>query len=656
MLRSFAGIYDSAGIDASDRARLIAALDDREPIHSIAIGALAVAWTGSVPPHDAGGPWCLLDGQIYGAEGIPDEEGLAAREPERWLTAAYRRWGEGVLARLRGDFVALIYDPERDRGLLAVDHIGIRSLVLHERGSRLVFGSEVRELVGALPRRPAPEHATVAYWLMATRMPPDRTLYEGINRMPSGHVLRLADGRWTKRRYWEPSYEPRLAADRDEAVDGIRRAIVRAVDRRLRPGESAGITLSGGLDSSTVAGVATRCVDPAKKLTHAYSGTFPDHPAADERELIETGARAYGLRSTRIEVRGGSALSGGLEYLRRWDVPSVSANVYWWSALGQRATQDGVHVLLDGEDGDRLFGIAFHYLADLVMRGRVSAAGRLVHRMGVIEQRTTHALVLELLYHYGLKYAVPPELILAVRARRSSARHVPPWFTTESGRAYHATETPTSFMRRGVPRWWGSQVESLTRGAGQAILFDHTRRRAGLAGLEMRHPFADVDLMELVLRLPHELAYDPRFSRPLVREAMVGIVPEELRLRRSKSFFDGVQREALVSDLAVIDRLLSAPDARIGDYVRLDVVRRELLDRAPGRSSQPDRSWNIFVWRLIMLECWLRNQEDGSFVDGLLEGGELAAPRLSFAVSDGGRSRGGSPSPDGLPQVDGSGA
>jgi asparagine synthase (glutamine-hydrolysing) len=538
VLRSFVGVYDPAGPDAGQRARLAGALDGFGPVQSMTSGPLAVAWTGTAPA-DSEDLWCLLDGQLYDLDELARAAGIPAEDsPERVIAAAYRRWGEGMFERLRGDFVIVIWDRERNRGLLALDHIGVRCLCLHTTGGRLVFGSEVRELVRALPRRPAPEPATVAYWLMASRVPPDRTLHQGVARLPSGHVLRLADGRWDQRRYWEPSYRPRLDLGRDEAVEAVRSAIVRAVDRRLQAGEPAGVTLSGGLDSSTVAGVATQCLDPAKRPVGAYSGTFPDHPQTDESELILTGARAYGLRSTRIAVHGGSAVAGGLEYLRRWEVPPGSANVFWWSALGRRAAEDGVRVLLDGEDGDRLFGICFYYIADLLRRGHVRAAGRLVHRMGGIERPKTHAMVLRFLYHFGIKGGLPPELILAVRARRSPGRHVPPWFTTESGRAYHSTETPTSFMRRGVPRWWGSQVESLTRGAGTAILFDHARRRAGLVGMEMRHPFADVDLVELVLALPHELAYDPRFSRPLVRDAMQGIVPEELRLRRSKSFFD----------------------------------------------------------------------------------------------------------------------
>jgi len=633
VLRSFAGVYAPSGPDAGQRARLAGALEGLGPVQSMTAGPLAVAWTGTAQA-DSGDPWCLLDGQIYDLDELARDAGVpAAHGAERVLAAAYRRWGEGMLERLRGDFVLLVWERERNRGLLALDHIGVRCLCLHPSGGRLVFASEVRELLRALPSRPAPDPATVAYWMMASRVPPDRTLHHGVARLPSGHVLRLADGRWDQRRYWEPSYRPRLQMSREEAVDAVRGAIVRAVDRRVHAGEPAGVTLSGGLDSSTVAGVATRCVEAAKRPVGAYSGTFPDQRWTDESDLILAGARAYGLPSTRIVVHGGSAVAGGLEYLRRWEVPPVSANVFWWSALGRRAALDGVRVLLDGEDGDRLFGISFYYIADLLRRGRVRAAGRLVHRMGVIERPKTHELVLKMLYHYGIKGGLPSWLILAVRARRPPARHVPPWFTVESGRAYHATEMPTSFMRRGLPRWWGSQVESLTRGAGTAILFDHTRRRAGLVGMEMRHPLADVDLMELVLGLPPELAYDPRFSRPLMRDAMRGIVPEELRVRRSKSYFDPVQRAALTGDLPLMDRLLSDRDPRIGAYVDIDVVRRELLERAPGRHEHPDPSWNIYMWRLIMLECWLRSQEDGAFIDRLSEGGELPAPRYDFAVT-----------------------
>jgi asparagine synthase (glutamine-hydrolysing) len=373
-------------------------------------------------------------------------------------------------------------------------------------------------------------------------------------------------------------------------------------------------------------------VDPAKRPVGAYSGTFPGHPETDETDLILAAARAYGLPSTRIVVHGGSAIAGGLEYLRRWELPPGSANLFWWTALGRRAAEDGIEVLLDGEDGDGLFGLSLHYIADLLRRGRVRAAGQLVHRIAT-EQPKTHELVLKVLYHHGIKRGAPAWLIRAIRPWRSPTRHVPPWFTARGGRAFHASQTPTSFMRHGVPRWWGHQVELLTRGSATMSLFDHARRRAALAGVEMRHPFADVDLVELLLRLPPELAYDPRFSRPLLREAVRGLVPEELRLRRSKSWFDHLQRGVLTAEVPVIDRLLSDRQARIAAYVDIDVVRRELLERAPGRHERPDRAWYIYIWRLIMLECWLRLQEDGAFVDRLRDSGELPSPAHRFAVT-----------------------
>jgi asparagine synthetase B (glutamine-hydrolysing) len=150
--------------------------------------------------------------------------------------------------------------------------------------------------------------------------------------------------------------------------------------------------------------------------------------------------------------------------------------------------------------------------------------------------------------------------------------------------------------------------------------FDYFRRRGRAAGLPAQHPFLDLDLIELVLRLPPEHGFDPYISRPLVRRAMRGIVPEEVRTRRDKTYFDPLLVDCVGGeDRRLVMRLLGAPDAEVLSVADGAGVRA-LLDRGPSRHPQRAPSWTRDVWRLATAECWLRTQADPTFPRTLLEG------------------------------------
>ncbi|MDQ3642153.1 MAG: asparagine synthase-related protein, partial [Actinomycetota bacterium] len=456
MLRSFAAIHDPSGrTTAADRARLAAAVRGEGRVHSFVSGPLSVAWSGAqapTPPRAL--PWCLLDGHVYNLEELAREVGLSgAEEPESALAVLYAQSGEAMLERLRGDFVIVVWEAERNVGFLALDQIGVRCLCFHSASGRLVFGSEVREVATALASRPPPNADLIPYWLNASRLPVDKTLHQNVRRLQSGHLLRLVPG-WPTRRYWDPHYVPQRQVPREEVVHEIREGVVEAVRRRLRQHEPAAITLSGGLDSSSIAAVATQLVEPALRPVGAYSGTFPGHPSADESSLIAEAARHYHLPSTRMVVHGGSPIRGAAEYLRTWAVPPGSANIFWWFPLGRRALDDGVRVFLDGEDGDHLFGVSFFLLADLMRDGRLVAAARQASQIpsnGPAGPR----FILRMLLNSGIKAALPASAIRTVRAARKLDRYVPSWFTERSGRAFLEHDNDAySFRRKEVPRWW----------------------------------------------------------------------------------------------------------------------------------------------------------------------------------------------------------
>lgn len=166
---------------------------------------------------------------------------------------------------------------------------------------------------------------------------------------------------------------------------------------------------------------------------------------------------------------------------------------------------------------------------------------------------------------YGLKGAAPYPLHGVARKFRRHPRYVPAWLTPESAHLYHHVRDRWAWKRYLGPRWWAFQCDLLTTWRERMGAYDFLRQRAQLAGVETRQPLLDdLDLIELALRIPPELAFDPELTRPLARAALVDLVPDAIRLRRDKSDFNTVFVDSLDgTDLAIGAELLRGRDAEV---------------------------------------------------------------------------------------------
>ena len=608
--RTFVGAY---GADAPRALRAVGESVARPA------GGLAVAWTGppAPAPPSAERAACLLDGEIYNLEHIARLAGVPAEQaPEVTLAAAYARLGESLLAQLRGEFALLLWDSGGRTGLLARDQLGSGSVFVHAGADRLLFASELRNLLEVLPRTPAPEREALVHWLAAGAVPSGKTLYEGVVSLPPASVLRLRAGRWEAARYWAPRYlEPR-ALDADGAADELGSAVFESVGRRLKGRRNAGVLVSGGLDSGTVLVVADRLSAQNGTSIQAYSAVFPDHSSMDESSLIRLQVEHHRLSHVQLPVAGGSPLQSGVRYLDRWRVPPPVPGHFVWEPLLGAAAADGTECMLDGELGDELFGAALFLVADRIRRGHIRGAIELARRFPGVGPSPGRRLLVSLLYHYGFAACLPAALTRLVATRRAA----PAWLARTEARRVAKSLDPEPWRGLEGPRWWAVVADALLRAPDRMGFFDYFRRRGRAAGVPAQHPFLDLDLIELVLRLPPEHGFDPYVSRPLVRRAMRGIVPEEIRTRRGKTYFDPLLVDCVAAeDRRLVMRLLGAPDAEVlsvADGARV----RALLDGGPSRHPEGAPSWTRDVWRLATAECWLRSQADPAFPRILLEG------------------------------------
>ena len=266
-------------------------------------------------------------------------------------------------------------------------------------------------------------------------------------------------------------------------------------------------------------------------------------------------------------------------------------------------------------------------VADRLRHGRLLGALQLAGRWP-IGRPTTWRNKLWILRELGVKGAAPYRLGRYVLSRRDRSELAPRWMLPHLRPQYVELEDRWAWKLAGSgPLWWRYLADTLVYAPHRELRMDYLRHRALAEGIVNESPLYDVDLIDYCLRLPPELAFDSRFDRPLVRQAMRGWLPEQVRLQTRKANFTPFFEDAMTTaDAGAIGSLLEAPHAEIGAYADLGWIRTHW--RSVSADGGGDPGWIGTVWRLAAGECWLRAQSDAGFLDQMLARPDVPAPAV----------------------------
>jgi asparagine synthase (glutamine-hydrolysing) len=534
---------------------------------------------------------------------------------EAAVFAGFRRFGPTVLEWLRGTFALAIWDSERQRGLVGQDPMALSAIFVNESASGVAFATEVSELLRLLPARPEPDRLAVTHMLAGTASPPGRTLFSGVRRLMGGSCLVLADGRVETVQYWTPRYEGVLRGPQEELHGLLREELGSAVERAVGGDSRTGVLLSGGLDSSMAASTAAqRGIE-----VRGYTAVFPDHPELDESDYVDSVVSKWGFEVSSRAVPPRGSFAAALQYLDVWELPVLGIGYVLERGLAADMRHDGLSTVIDGQGGDELFAPSAFLPPHLVRRGRLARSLAMLRQTPSTAEIDSRRVLFEMWKRSALKPAFPLPLIEARRRRRGPGP-TPPWLVPSARQLYGESLDEWSWRRsaRG-PLWWRWLADLLLTGPSASGRSDYVRHRSALAGLSGGSPLLDFDLARLVLRTPPELAFDQGVDRPFAREAMRGVLPEKVRTRTAKSSLFSFYRDILAGpDLAWVRRVLSDPGCAVYEFVERARLEPLLADVPPANET----STGLLLGALhssAMLECWLRQQEDPSFVSGLLE-------------------------------------
>jgi asparagine synthase (glutamine-hydrolysing) len=558
------------------------------------------------PPHTAGS-------RCYWLSGEPQDRGTLAAHfglvTSCDLAAAFgialTELGEGACEVLDGRFVVVTFDRELDRCLVTRDQLGAQPLIYTRVADGVLFAEHERKLLDLLPRTPGPDRLALLQWIDSGLTPPRRTLYEDLQRLPAGHRMILDRTHVHTERWWNLRYQGTEVGTAPTLAERLREAAFAAVGRATAGAERPAVKLSGGLDSACVA-AAVAVNGPAGGRTLALAGTFTEEPVSDESKLIEATARYTHLPLERIVFDPtGSMLAPALAHIARWRLPPATPNLFLWQPLMARARELGVDLLLDGEGGDELFGLAPYLIADMLRRGRLRTAWSLtggIPGIGLHPDRDTRIRVLR---HYGLKPLVPSPVQRYREARRRavfSGSIIP----SADAQALAELLAPSQADRRDGPLWWRFQAANLIDQRDLLDVGGHFRREAADEQIERRHPFLyDLRLTEVALRLPPRAQFDPVRDRPLLRDALTGLIPEEVRTRHAKSHFTPLVLAGIRAGEAGMIEPLRRADAPVRAYVAAEALERK-IGIAPDERSMLSAGP---LWRVAIANRWLASQE-----------------------------------------------
>jgi asparagine synthase (glutamine-hydrolysing) len=515
---------------------------------------------------------------------------------------AYECFGQDAPRRIVGDFALVIWDASKRELFCARDPIGIRPFHYFCDGRSFIAATELQQIFADPSVSNEPDEGVVGEYLAGTLKGREDTLFRHVKRLPAAHQMAVGVNGISTRAYFELDRHKELRYRDDvEYADHFREIFGEAVRCRMRAIDGVGAHLSGGLDSTSVVGMASWLRREGKVADSSFE-TFSllfDHPDLDERSYIFETVEMLGLTANYpgpVPVD----LPMCVEAVRRFRDFTEYPNGGMWNRVWPTARAKGIRVLLSGTGSDEWMSGSPHAYADLLRAGHWRTLLRRVRedssRMPNADDRNAA--------DFFLRYALWPLMPSALRKFARSLRGrpiVPEFINPEFARRIGLADRLQSEPRRPSGMTFGQFVlyESFNSGwvAHGVDIFDRSTARFGV---EERHPFHDLRLYEFLMAIPDEQRARDFRRKYILRNAMRGLVPDSVLARRDKADFSILFIQAL---------------ERMGGEHLFDTMAIESagwVNRAKFQQTYRDRSENYIesniwpLWTAFALELWYR--------------------------------------------------
>lgn len=520
---------------------------------------------------------------------------------------SYAANGARALDAIHGHFVIAVLDLSKDEIFLATDRLGCYPLSYIVDHGGLVFSSSGDAILRCLNKSAVLDPQALYDYAYFHMIPTPRSIFAGQQRLLPGHYLRYSKGKVDLQCYWQPNYLDIRADDYDTLKPKFMALLESSVREAVDGCANVGAFLSGGTDSSTVAGMLGRVIGGKAET---YSIGF-DAQGYDEMEFARIASNAFGTEHHEYYVTPQDVARSIPDVAAAYDQPYGNASAIPTYYCARMAREDGIDVMLGGDGGDELFGgnaryakqwvfSQYHRFPKLMRSGIIEpmlrgfpGAGRIGPLRKVrsyVEQ--ANIPMPDRIESYNLLERIGPGNVFVDDFLQQVDRLAPQAMLRDLYHSAHANDMLNRMLAVDMKITLSDNDLPKVFGMCQ------------MAGVQARFPLLDEDLTEFASHLATPLKLRRTQLRYFFKKALGDFLPLEIINKQKHGF--GLPFGVWLSTDPGLQRLVA--DSLDGLCQR-NIVRPQLIDELrSSRMSSHAAYYGTLIWVLMMLEQWLRSR------------------------------------------------
>lgn len=522
------------------------------------------------------------------------------------LIKSYEKWGVDCPNYLLGDFAFLIWDKSSQEIFCARDHFGVKPLYYYFDDKTIIISSEIKAIISQSDLSFSVNEQYLADTLSIIKSEHDQTIYNEIKKLPPAHSLHLKNNRLVIKKYWKLTTQKIREDSDEEIIRQFKELVFKSVQNRIQSVQNVGSELSGGLDSSSIAAVASKFIN-IKSFSHIlpdeYLGKI--HPFKDEREFIKQVNDFCKIKESHLVT---SETPGIFDVLDNHitDSKHITQQSFgvFSDQLYSKAEKENISVLLSGFGGDEVItSKSGNYLEELVRIGKWDELKTDLKESNNGNYQYYKSLLKCILKFkftaiYNILLWLKTDKVwwkekfqhLALNNEFSDRMNIQTQYYK-----YYSRINPNLFQERNIEKITHPHV-------AQRLEYCNTTTRN--YGIEYRYPFLDKRLIGFYLSLPPRLKARNGIKRYAIREAMKNMLPENIRLRNDKTgaTIPTVQMRLLKDKQKIGDLIQkSKTNTPISKYIDIEKFESWYQDKVSEENSKNMNPGAFYNYLKLML-------------------------------------------------------